>query len=463
MKKITLLFILMVAFSITNRSQSFTELLNSNNVFNNSNVKARLIIAPFNKGELSVVSTYTNTAGFIADYDANCYNPAGLISENFDGGPSGIISCGSMISSAGDGCFAAGELEDGFNVTALGTGGNDVVFIPAAALGNTVALVGANSFVDYTILSFPDNDVFAVGSTMFFYDGNPIEYRVYGSSDVLLETYTLTGTAGTEAFFGFIADEIITKVEMQCANDGGDLFGELLFGICNPAPPPPANNDCEGAISVIVDPEGTGCYSPTVATNVSATGSSVSDPSCGLYNGGDVWYSFTAPSTGAVKIIVPVVGEWSSFSNAIYDACSSRTEIDCKEINGIDDPGNVPAEVFYNDLTPGTTYYIRAWDNNNDNIGEVSFCIEAYTHVNIEDIGINGFTYYPNPVSNALTLSSQDNIQNISVYNITGQLVISLNPNTNKTQIDMNKLVNGIYFVKALINDELNVFKVVKK
>ena len=364
-----------------------------------------------------------------------------------------------MISSAGDGCFAPRELEVGFNVTASV---GEVVFIPVGEIGNTISLVGANTFPDYTIINFPNNDVFAVGHSLWNSGNGITEYRIYGEVDILMETYTLTSAVSQEFFFGFIADEVITKVEIQAANDQGELFGEFLFGICNEPPPPPANDDCENAVSVTVDAEGTGCYSPTVATNLDATGSSEPDPACGSYSGGDVWYSFTAPATRAVKIIIPIVGEWSSFSGALYDGCAG-TEIDCKVIDGIDISANVPAEDFYNNLTPGNTYYLRAWDNDNDDIGEVSFCIEEYTYVDIENIDNKGFTYFPNPVNSTLTLSSQDNIQNISIYNITGQLIINIIPNSNQTQIDLKRLVNGVYFVKATINNELAVFKIIKE
>ena len=76
---------------------------------------------------------------------------------------------------------------------------------------------------------------------------------------------------------------------------------------------------------------------------------------------------------------------------------------------------------------------------------------------------IKGFNYYPNPVNNTLNLSAQDNIEKINIYNISGQEVMNITPNSLQTQVDMSRLQNGIYFVKAQINGQLTAFKVVKK
>ena len=79
------------------------------------------------------------------------------------------------------------------------------------------------------------------------------------------------------------------------------------------------------------------------------------------------------------------------------------------------------------------------------------------------DNTIKGFKFYPNPVNNTLNMSAQDNIEKVSIYNISGQEVINVTPNAVQTQVDMSRLQNGIYFVKAQVNGQLTAFKVIKK
>ena len=61
----------------------------------------------------------------------------------------------------------------------------------------------------------------------------------------------------------------------------------------------------------------------------------------------------------------------------------------------------------------------------------------------------NYFTVYPNPSDNILNISKNDNIliNNIAIYNVLGQLVISI-PNAESVQnIDVSKLSEGQYFI----------------
>lgn len=73
------------------------------------------------------------------------------------------------------------------------------------------------------------------------------------------------------------------------------------------------------------------------------------------------------------------------------------------------------------------------------------------------------FTYHPNPVENTLTLNAQNNIQNVSVYNMLGQEVVRIAPNTIDTEVDMSDLQIGTYFVKVTINNATKTIKVLKK
>lgn len=177
-----------------------------------------------------VTSTFTDAADFQAAYTTECSGSTS-ITEDFAGGPAGITTCGPTISDAGDGCFMAGDLESGFVLSAAGTGGNEGVYIPAGAIGNTNPLVGANSFADFTILTFSE-ETFAVGMSIWNNSEMNTEFRVFGDGGALLDTFTLTNPSGQENFFGLIADENITSIEIEGELESGELFGLLEFGAC---------------------------------------------------------------------------------------------------------------------------------------------------------------------------------------------------------------------------------------
>jgi uncharacterized repeat protein (TIGR01451 family) len=77
----------------------------------------------------------------------------------------------------------------------------------------------------------------------------------------------------------------------------------------------------------------------------------------------------------------------------------------------------------------------------------------------------NYFTVYPNPVDNILNISSNNNIliNNIAIYNVLGQLVISI-PNAKSVQnIDVSKLSEGQYFIVVKTDKGVSNTKFIKK
>ncbi len=172
----------------------------------------------------------TATFTVLADFQAACSGT--LVSENFDGGPGGITACGPIASSAGDGCFPAGELEEGFEITA--SNGTDVIFIEAGAIGNTSTLMGANTFLESTIITFtgPD-DVNSVGMDIWNNSDPDTTYDVYDTGGVLMDSYNLNNPSNTENFYGIMTDYAIGHIEIRGANDSGELFGNFLFGDCS--------------------------------------------------------------------------------------------------------------------------------------------------------------------------------------------------------------------------------------
>ncbi len=225
-------------------------------------------------------------------------------------------------------------------------------------------------------------------------------------------------------------------------------------------PAPPANDTCAGAINLPVDADA--CVRPTVGDSSFATDSGEASPSCASNdNVADLWYSVSVPASGAVTVSTSAVAG-SGFSDsvmAVYSGtCSGLTELDCN-----DDSTGLFSEVAITGEAPGTVLYVRVLGYDTSNLGEINVCAFDPNASVIADNKIEGFKFYPNPVNHTLNLSAQDQIENISIYNVTGQEVINMQPNTVQAQVDMSQLQNGIYFVKAQINGQVTAFKVVKK
>ena len=128
-----------------------------------------------------------------------------------------------------------------------------------------------------------------------------------------------------------------------------------------------SNDDCSGAISI---PVNSSC-SYTTGSNFGATASSgVSNPSCGGYLGGDIWYSFVAPTTGSVTINTISTTGPTDMDMALYSGtCGALSELECDDFDG---PGVMPM-INYTGLTPGDTYYVRFWEFGDNIFGDFDF------------------------------------------------------------------------------------------
>ena len=72
------------------------------------------------------------------------------------------------------------------------------------------------------------------------------------------------------------------------------------------------------------------------------------------------------------------------------------------------------------------------------------------------------FSYYPNPVTDILTLSYSNTISEVVVYNLLGQQVLTAKPNAPQTQMDVSGLNTGTYMVKVTSDEGSKTVKVVK-
>ncbi|TVR88637.1 MAG: HYR domain-containing protein [Saprospirales bacterium] len=133
------------------------------------------------------------------------------------------------------------------------------------------------------------------------------------------------------------------------------------FDICIGTFPPPATNDlCADAINLTVSSDFE-CDNFITASTQGATESPLDVPSCGTsseLNGGDVWFSFTATGAAHTVNYNNVIGSTGSgfMRTAVYEGtCGDLDQIECSISSlGFDITG----------LTPGETYYIRAWTSN---------------------------------------------------------------------------------------------------
>lgn len=178
---------------------------------------------------------------------------------------------------------------------------------------------------------------------------------------------------GTDVFGPLVAGQTyFILVDAEDAATGGVHTFDL---ICPAAPP--ANDDAVGAIALTV---GAGCTGNPY-TNIGAT-QSVGEPfpNCaGSVGDGSVWYSFVAPTAGAVRITNDYSGGTQGtdtrialFSATNVNDYTTFTNIACDDDNGA--VVSARSILYATGLTPGATYYIQV-DGFSTSTTKGTFCL----------------------------------------------------------------------------------------
>ncbi len=298
-----------------------------------------------------------------------------LAFEDFTGGPNSLMECSPVISSAGDSCFPAGELVEGFEITSnTANAGTGVFYVdPSDGFGNTDPGTGSGTFADFTIINFTGADPVTSFSFDLYalLDGGIIEMRIIDTEGGI-EIIEIDATSGDAVFVGAISDTPITSIELEdTAGSQGELISNFRFGNCGAI----LTDTPEDALALTVG----GMFSdfPRDVDNTEATDSGVAAPSCGNYQGGDSWYTIEVPSIGSFTV------ETNSSEGSVLDDTAitvysgevgNLTEIACDEDSS--DDGNFSL-LSLADLTPGEILYVRVYESGNDAQG--LFQIAAYS------------------------------------------------------------------------------------
>ncbi|MCF6279768.1 MAG: T9SS type A sorting domain-containing protein [Flavobacteriaceae bacterium] len=221
-------------------------------------------------------------------------------------------------------------------------------------------------------------------------------------------------------------------------------------------PPPPVNDDCSGAIDLSIDVVCT----PIIGANSGATASEDTDttipnPECANYVGGDVWFKVTVPASGHFQ--VETYEDDLSITDggmAIYSGncgASGLTLLACD-----DDGGNITSELFelieLSVRTPGEILYIRVWSYGNDEVGTFNICAIELAPLSINTEELETFTMFPNPVKNTININFNhpiDGNNSIEIFNVLGELILEKNTtNQQSLQLDVSDFKSGMYILK---------------
>jgi len=146
------------------------------------------------------------------------------------------------------------------------------------------------------------------------------------------------------------------------------VYGTFTLCVGTP-PPPPANDNCSGAIALTVNAD-LACAVTTSANTAFATSSSETAPSCSATGvDDDIWYSFTATATKHALVLSSASVQMTM---AVYSGnCGALTQISGACANTT----SGTATLNFTGLTIGANYKVRIFTTATSGNGTVTLCV----------------------------------------------------------------------------------------
>jgi hypothetical protein len=265
---------------------------------------------------------------------------------------------------------------------------------------------------------------------------------------------TTVMAVGDVTLTGFPTD---TVFDVTLADDEDSSCDVVLAGLSFACPP--VNDNFVDAIAITA---GASVIGTTVAATIDEAGAP--EGTNADLDTPNVWYSYTG--TGVAEDVTlstcgVVITNFDTEALIFTGTSGNLTFV----AEGYDECGG-GAEGFHFETTfasDGTSTYWISMSGYNGAEGNFEIVVSAATLSTETFENENAFTYFPNPVKNELTLNSQKDIQNVSVYNMLGQEVVRTAPNSVNSTIDMNGLSQGAYFVKVTIGNVTETIRVIKQ
>lgn len=113
-------------------------------------------------------------------------------------------------------------------------------------------------------------------------------------------------------------------------------------------------------------------------------------------------------------------------------------------------------------LVDGTTYYASQTVNGVESQNRTPV-LAILAPLSNENFAFSGFTYYPNPVKNTLTISNSNTISSIEISSVLGQRITAKKLNELITEIDLSTFSKGVYFLKIVSNNYEKTIKIIKE
>ncbi len=206
----------------------------------------------------------------------------------------------------------------------------------------------------------------------------------------------------------------------------------------------------------------------------------------GFWYDGSRWYIYnnetttSIPADAAFNILIDDgTGGADYFMHDVTSPISNYTVIDHPSLNGKPDAFPIvshnwgtsgdPSNVLID--TPIGVWFSTAddkWTIYTEDVSTMPVDARFNVYVAEEVLGTEDnssleLSTYPNPTKGIVTISAQQEINNVTVYNIIGQEVKSVSGNGNSVTVNLSEFAAGHYIAKVVAGDSSESIKIIKQ
>jgi len=331
-------------------------------------------------------------------------------------------------------------------------GATTAVITPSLSGAYTVtATVGSctsTAVQSFTINSTPtitvNSGVICSGNSFTISPSGATTYTIQGGSAVKTPTantsYTVTGTSAVGCTSStFATSSISVNPTPSITVNSGSICSGFSFTII---PIGAATYTYSGGSAIVT---------PTTNTSYSVTGTSMFGCISSNTAISSVSVSPSTPVTAATNNSLICIGE-----NAILTASTSATSY----------TWNTGATTMSISVSPTvTTTYTVNVSNAAACVSSSSVIVTVNACTGINEAFINNKSVFPNPNNGEFTIVLINNglSKIIQVTNLDGKIVSESTSTKDKVNVNINHLTNGVYFVKILSNNSIEIVKVIKQ
>ena len=409
----------------------------------------------------AVVSPTTNSF-----YNVTGTSAAGCVSSN-TAVSSVTVNSAPSVSIIGSSVVCAGSsatlVASGANTYSWNTGATSSSIAATPTANTTYTAMGTNTITGcmgmaiktisvnaLPIISITSNSAICSGNstTLTASGANTYTWNTGANTSVIAATptsnttYTAMGTNSVTGCVGMAMQTVsVNAIPTVSVNSGAICAGTSFTMVASGA-------------STYTYSSGSAVVSPTANASYNVTGSSAAG--CVSSN--------TAVSSVTVNALPSV-----SLSAAQTTACTNGSTITLtgSPAGGTYTGTNVSGTIFTPGASAGTfmpTYAYTSTVTGCSKTATTTIIVSVCTGIDSKIAGLSGIELYPNPNTGIFIIELNNGLnKTIQVTDLTGRIVLEDNTNSDKFNVNINALVNGIYYVKVISNNAVEVFKVIKQ